>query len=311
MDKYQTRKTQRTPAQIKEFSDKIKLQGQLEPVHLVKEGEDFQLLAGFGRLEALKILKSKTIKAIVYENFSDYEIMTYSFGTNENRLELSEIDKIWSVGEFVFKHPEMLLDSTNPREKTVRNVFGYDRKDIYAFNKMYQYFSTNPAWLELFKTKTYQRYVFDKIMDNTDKIKDVEKFIAKFTELTWENNLEFNLKFNQLFQDIEKQENIDEKITEKIDELESIDDKIENLQEKKLEKKAEEIVDKLLQTDIEETRKKIHDFFDNISKELRKANNHLQKIKDIPDYQKFMQNDDVLVVNKLLDMISKTVTKLV
>jgi len=178
--KYQTRVIQRSPEQIKAFGEIITSQGQLEPVHLHKEGDEYFLIVGFGRYDAMTALGVKTIKVIIHENLSDSELVKLSTGTNEHRLQLGEWDKIASVGLFAKNHPTIDKDGPDT-PNCLTGIFGYSRATVYSYVEMYDYFHDKDLIVEYFKRTDVKQFIFKAILGVKKHITDLETFV-KFLE---------------------------------------------------------------------------------------------------------------------------------
>ena len=72
--KYQVRKTSRTVSEIEDLKNRIELQGQIEPIQIAVLNDKNYLIAGEGRVLALRQL-DKPAKAIVYHGLSEEQIL--------------------------------------------------------------------------------------------------------------------------------------------------------------------------------------------------------------------------------------------
>lgn len=229
--KYQTRKTQRTEAEKVELAAKIQRQGQLEPIHVVKEGEEYQIVAGFGRYEAMMSLKMRSIKAIVHVGLTENEIVQLSFGTNEGRTELSEWDKICSIGSFLRDHPLFPIDDQDDPNSLVK-IFGYAKDVIYRCLKHYKYFSMKPEFIEIFKAKKFPTFVYETLFESRGSITSSKRVVEylkaeqQFNKKSFENTiydiiseLKLDSKISddqQLAKDLNQQINKEDKTAAKI-----------------------------------------------------------------------------------------------
>jgi ParB/RepB/Spo0J family partition protein len=288
-DKYQTRKTHRTDEQVQELADKIKDQGQLEPIQIVVEGDEYQLVAGFGRLSAIKLLNQPTVKALVLSDLSQDEILTISFGTNEGRLELSDLDKIYSIGEFIKNHKNM-------DKAEVAKIFGYKISHIYGYSKMYSFFSKTQEWFKHFSTRNYPLYVYQKLEEKSADIKDVNSCIKLLENSTWETAYEFQSVLDREY----TVEGMTKKVGDKINELskEATDVEIEMEAEQTehiaTPKNPEEKTDKeLLKTKLSD-----------IEKHLLKTHMICKEISKINNFKVFVDIEDIKELNGLIKGLS-------
>ena len=88
---YQPRKTF-SEESLKELAESIKQQGLIQPIIVVKDDEDYILIAGERRLRAHKLLKKDTIKAIIVD-FDLSKLREYAIIENLHREDLNPIEK--------------------------------------------------------------------------------------------------------------------------------------------------------------------------------------------------------------------------
>lgn len=190
--KYQTRAVKRSQEQLETFGKILQTQGQLEPIHLHKEGTEYFLVVGFGRYDSLKLIGSKSIKAIVHENLSDSEIIKLSNGTNEFRLQLTEWDKIMSVGQFHHHHPE--IPKASEDKNSLVGIFGYSRASIYIYLDLYEYFKDKESFKKYFKETPLNQYVFKVLFDARANIDDEDGYVQFIKEHKDVSKREFEIK---------------------------------------------------------------------------------------------------------------------
>lgn len=191
--KYQTRAILHTEDEIKSLKESIESQGQIEPIHLYFDGTTHHLLAGFKRYEAVKALGKTTIKAIIHTNLTEEECISISSGTNSERTELSEYDKIVSVGLFNKKNPIVSIDR-------MKGIFGFATSTIYQYISHYKFFSKNEEYNELFSKFRLPHFVYGalyKVLSDEEgyNVKDVIEYLkdristGKIERKTFESDL--------------------------------------------------------------------------------------------------------------------------
>jgi uncharacterized ParB-like nuclease family protein len=174
--RYETRATVRSNEAIDELAEKIKLQGQKEPIHVyIDANNQVFLLAGFHRVEALEKLGLTTAEAYVHKNLSEAEIYKICTGTNEPRVQLTEWDKIVSVGKYNELKPEIPVDDVNNPESVVC-VFGYSRSSVYNYIKFWQTYKDNAVLVDYFNKNGssipgYVYQILSKVMEQLAEYK--------------------------------------------------------------------------------------------------------------------------------------------
>jgi len=79
--------------EIEALAGDISRNGQRNPIGLRKKGDEYQIIYGFQRVMAIKLLKRETIKATVYEKLSDSEAREQSISDNLRHGDLTDIEK--------------------------------------------------------------------------------------------------------------------------------------------------------------------------------------------------------------------------
>ncbi len=168
--KYETRATVRSNETIEELAEKIKLQGQKEPIHVyIDENDKAYLLAGFHRVKALEKLGMTNAEAYIHKNISEAEIYKICTGTNEPRTQLTEWDKIVSVGKYVDSNPNVSIDDETDTNSVV-SVFGYSRSSVYNYIKHWNFFKNNDVIVNHFNKNGasipgYAYQILSKVME--------------------------------------------------------------------------------------------------------------------------------------------------
>lgn len=295
--KYQTRKTERTDKEKIDLAEKIRLQGQLEPVHIVKEPNgEFQLVAGFGRVESMISIGLRTVKAIVHLNCSENEITKVSFGTNEGRTELSDWDKICSVGSFIKNNPLFSIDDPDD-PNSVTKVFGYSKDIIYKYIKLYKYFITQPDYLNVFRIKRFPAFVYTTLYDFRADILKVNKVVEYLLKNDEYSTSKFKLKLADIAASIKIQEKAIETKEIQSEEMDA---------SKKL---AHELLNKMS----EEERKIKSDVFKRVQEILLTLETQKELMKNLlefPEIKKHVDAKQFKDLNKIIKDLSQIHLKL-
>jgi hypothetical protein len=163
IERYVTRTTVRSDEDITKLAEKIDMQGQAEPIHVyAAEDGKFYLMAGFGRYEAMtKKLKRTTAEAYVHKNLTEADVYKICTGTNDPRIQLTEWDKIVSVGKYADNNPTVSIDDINDTNSVVR-VFGFSRSSAYLYLSAWKAFKNRPEFIEHFNKcgNNYSGYVY-------------------------------------------------------------------------------------------------------------------------------------------------------
>jgi len=88
---------------IRELADSIKKHGLLQPVVLIRDNDEYILVAGERRLRAVKLLGEETIKAIVV-NYSKNDLREYALIENIQREDLNPIEVAYSLQSLIEEH---------------------------------------------------------------------------------------------------------------------------------------------------------------------------------------------------------------
>jgi ParB/RepB/Spo0J family partition protein len=177
-EKYQVRIAKLS--NVEELAEILKLQGQIEPIRVVQEGEKFYLMAGFRRLAAMKMLGKKTIKAIIHQSMEQEEIMKISSGSNLGRENLSDSDKIFSIIRFQEQNK-----TKAPRE--IGKVFGVSESTAYRYLNIGTFLAKHDILTAEFKDKGYPYNVFNSVyMALKDDMDIPEEKICNFLSTKYE-----------------------------------------------------------------------------------------------------------------------------
>lgn len=311
-DRYQIRKTLRTEQEIKTLADKIRLQGQIEPIQVLKKGKEYYPMAGFGRLEAIALNEMTTAKALIYENLTDKRIQQICTGSNEGRVELSEWDKIWSVGEYYFKNPTISVDDKDDGE-SLKSVFGYSASKIYKYIQIYNFFKDKEPFVELFKNLRTPIYVYLSVKDIMEKFQEYnidDERICLYIKDTMKKDDINKTKFKNLFLT-----NLSDYVMElktgksTIDDLDDLDDKLDNSD---LADAESDIKDKLENVkDNSENKKIVDEGIEVMINLLDSVTAEFKIITEIDDYKSLMNSKDVKKLVKKITELNEITTVII
>lgn len=200
IDTYQVRKTQRTKEEINDLKNRIELQGQVEPIQIhVKDGKNY-LIAGAGRVIALRML-DRPAKALVYTNLTEEEALKISYGTNEARVVMSEWDKVHSIGSYYDKNPDISKSDIDDNNSLV-NIFGLNKSSIYNYLKLWDFYKDKEEFHTFFETFRCPLYVMvgivDIVKEHEDKINSYSKIIEFLTVIVNRKDINKSM-FNSIF----------------------------------------------------------------------------------------------------------------
>ncbi|MCK9319452.1 ParB N-terminal domain-containing protein [Methanoculleus sp.] len=202
--KYQVRKTSRTVSEIEDLKNRIELQGQIEPIQIAVLNDKNYLIAGEGRVLALRQL-DKPAKAIVYHGLSEEQILKISFGSNECRLEMSEWDKTVSIGRYFEKDTMVSKDDpTDP--KSLVSIFGLNKSSIYNYLKIWNFYKEKEIFHDFFNKNRCPLYVVAgvaEVLDGyADKINSYKPVIDILKIIVNRNDLSKKTFTNALIKEI-------------------------------------------------------------------------------------------------------------
>ena len=106
---------------IESLAQSIKNLGIIQPVVVRRKGNAFELVAGERRLEALKLIKSKTAPAII-KNLSDIEAFKITLTENIQREELTPIE--------IANAMKKMKSEFNLTDKKIGEMLGMSRSQI-------------------------------------------------------------------------------------------------------------------------------------------------------------------------------------
>lgn len=168
---YQIRRTRRTKEEQDRLKDLIALQGQVEPIQVYHDlaKNKYFLIAGAGRVNALRELKRKA-RAIVYTGLSEDDIIKISSGTNDGRLEMSEWDRIVSIGEWYDQR--IAVGMTDSATLDASSVFGKSQNVIKNYLSSWEFYRNKKCFKELFDDKRVPPYVVSGVKNVLEQYED-------------------------------------------------------------------------------------------------------------------------------------------
>lgn len=311
--KYQTRAVSRTKEQLDTLGNILKMQGQLEPIHLHKEGPEYFVVVGFGRFEALKSIGSKTIKAIIHQNLNDSELIKLSTGTNENRLELTEWDKIASVGKFAKEHPEIPKDGDPTISPCLTSIFGYNKSQIYSNCEIYSFFCEREEFVKYFKHNPLPQFMFRILYDSRKHIDEDEKFI----EFIKSNKNLGKKDFDAALMTFLANERIVKNIVEKEEKTEDSGIDIgQDTGTTKVDREIDKLVEDLSneskdgsKTDVEKI-KKVSELLADLTKNITAVEDSMKNLLAVDQVKQYIDNSRVNTLGKKITGLSKMYLKI-
>jgi len=304
-DRYQIRRTKRTASDLKSLTDKIKLQGQIEPVQILKVGKEYYPLAGFGRIEVQTILEKETVKAMIHEGLSETEIMQICTGSNEGRVELSEWDKIISVGKYQENNADISIDDLDEPDSLVC-VFAFGRSTLRKYLNLYRFYKDRDDFKELYRENKCPMYVYTTVMEVIKNLKGYEiddgticngiKDILRLEEMN-------KHRFLNAFTNFMTEYALSVKTGKSnVDSLDALDAEIDNDEISETDNEIKEDFDKLPTTAKAELEIEVDNHIKNMLKMLNSIKVEFKVLQDIKNYKKFVDNKKR---KKLINKIGK------
>jgi hypothetical protein len=323
---YQIRKTKRDSAVIEEMKNSIELQGQVEPIQItICDGVNY-LIAGEGRVLALRRL-DRPAKALVYEGLSEDDILKISFGTNECRLEMSEWDRINSIGNYYEKNPDVSKDDPSDKKSLV-SVFGLNKSSIYSYLKLWKFYKDKEDFHVLYSKYRCPLYILSTVAeilaDYVDQIETYKPIISAMSKIVRRNDINRN-NFNNIFLKDITDILLDVKMSKTTLDIETVDMPLDDAQLAKTEKNArDEIKQKIKLSEAEQIEKRLENntanaekkektekLLESIDKNLDSAIMALNEIGEIADFHKLIHSDVIKKTVKRVSKINQLVTILV
>lgn len=323
--RYETRATVRSNEAIDELAEKIKLQGQKEPIHVyIDTNNQAFLLAGFHRVKALEKNGVTHAEAYIHKNISEAEIYKICTGTNEPRTQLNEWDKIVSVGKYLDSNPNVSIDDDKDTNSVV-SVFGYSRSSVYNYIKIWDFYKNRPVLINHFSQfgasiPGYAYQILSRVIEECKHINlSDESWVEILKETMTRGNrstfaaemanvaneyLVKNNPINKLVPELEKDMDADEKrvvgnfVADEKDKLDqkNIESEVANLEaEIEVEKDSKQVVDSC---------------YSNVILELTKCHSGLDSLLVIDKYHELRNVNEVKKIKELTCLIIEQVKKL-
>ena len=197
---------------LKELANSIKQQGLIQPVIIVRDDNEFILIAGERRLRAHKILKKDKIKAIIID-FDLTKFREYAIIENLQREDLNVLDLAYSLYELIEEHNythEEVANIVSKSRSYVTNILRMLKLSDYAKEKLRENkitFGHAKSIVNL--DENTQRMIVDSIIGQKLSAREAEKLAKKY-KIPVQKSLNFETK----------------KTTKENDELDEIVDKI-------------------------------------------------------------------------------------
>jgi len=178
---YQPRREFKEEA-IKELAESIKKHGLLQPVILVKDGDEYILVAGERRLRAVKLLGYENIKAIVVD-YSKNDLREYALIENIQREDLNPIEIAYSLKSLISEHGythEELAKSIAKSRSYVTNLLRIINLPEFVQDKIKNgTLSVGHAKVLIGLDEDMLKNVVEEIEKKSLNVRDTEKLIQK------------------------------------------------------------------------------------------------------------------------------------
>ncbi|WP_456479258.1 ParB/RepB/Spo0J family partition protein [Nautilia sp.] len=167
---------------IKELAESIKKYGLLQPVVLIKDNEEYILVAGERRLRATKMLGEEYIKAIVVD-YSKNDLREYALIENIQREDLNPIEIANSLQSLIEEHGythEELAGSISKSRSYVTNLLRILNLPEFVQDKIKKgVLSVGHAKVLIGLDEKTLKKVVDEIEKKSLNVRDTEKLIKK------------------------------------------------------------------------------------------------------------------------------------
>ena len=178
---YQPRREFKEEA-IRELADSIQKYGLLQPVVLIKDNEEYILVAGERRLRATKLLGEEVIKAIVVD-YSKDDLREYALIENIQREDLNPIEVAYSLQSLIEEHGythEELANAISKSRSYVTNLLRILNLPEFVHEKIKNgVLSVGHAKVLIGLDEEILRKVIDEIEKKSLNVRDTEKLIQR------------------------------------------------------------------------------------------------------------------------------------
>jgi len=179
---YQPRKTFNQEA-LNELANSIKQQGLLQPILVIKDENEYILIAGERRLRAHKLLGKKTIKSLIID-FDLTKLREFAIVENLQREDLNVVELAHSLyelmQEYSYTHEEIAKLLSKSRSY-ITNILRVLKLSEYTQQKLIDKQLTLGHAKNLVNIdKEIQRDIVDLIIEKNLSSRDVEKLVKKY-----------------------------------------------------------------------------------------------------------------------------------
>ncbi|KXA95801.1 hypothetical protein AKJ65_00605 [candidate division MSBL1 archaeon SCGC-AAA259E19] len=176
---------------IKNLAQDIKEYGQREPIGVresPKENGKFQIIYGFQRVKACKLLGRETIKATVYEGASDKECRELCVRDNEMHGDLSQVEKALQCHKLKEEHGwsvDRLCEAFNAKKSAIYNWLKVADLDDVVLGLIHHGYLTVYQGLEIGKIDDSRRLeTAAQAVSENYSVRDIRKIRKKGEHLT-------------------------------------------------------------------------------------------------------------------------------
>jgi len=178
---YQPRREFKEEA-IRELADSIQKYGLLQPVVLIKDNDEYILVAGERRLRATKLLGEEVIKAIVVD-YSKDDLREYALIENIQREDLNPIEVAYSLQSLIEEHGythEELANAISKSRSYVTNLLRILNLPEFVHEKIKNgVLSVGHAKVLIGLDEEILKKVIDEIEKKSLNVRDTEKLIQR------------------------------------------------------------------------------------------------------------------------------------
>ena len=179
---------------IQELSESIKTHGLLQPIVLTKNDNSYIIVAGERRYRATKLLKNKTINAIILD-IEDKQLREYALIENIQRSDLNILEVAYSYSSLINEHNithDELANIVHKSRSSITNMLRLLTLSVYtqqmiSANKI----SLGHAKLIIGLNEDIQKMIVDSIIGQRLSVRETEKLVKEF-----KNNKEDITKVN-------------------------------------------------------------------------------------------------------------------
>lgn len=125
--------------QVQTLKADIAQRGQLDPVGIaqLENEEEYIIIYGFTRTEAIKQLGWDTIRANVYEDLSEFVASVLNATNNSTHNQLTMWERALQIKKL--KNANVKVDSTDTAEETITKIFNMSRRNVFNWLKVVDY----------------------------------------------------------------------------------------------------------------------------------------------------------------------------